>query len=369
MPRVLLVDDSAVDRRLVQGLLARSGQWEVEPAANAEQALARLAQSPVDVVLTDLRMPGMDGLELLHLLREQMPALPVVLMTAEGSERLAVDALRLGAASYVPKSQLSTLLVEVLEDVLGLIRADRAHSELIDCMEKNHVRFVLGNSPELLGPLVDLVQQMVTAVGLCDATGRVRLAIALEQALLNAVFRGNLELRPEDLSPENASVFAERCAQPPYRDRHVIVDVTITQQEARIMVRDEGSGFDTSVLKNGSSADFLERETERGLVLMRSFVDELGFNETGNLVTLVKRREERKRAAEPSTAVSPGQAEAPTNWGDVSTGSRVIDSISGRTYRAQRLEDSVQLSAPAGDSLTFSLDETIDKARYRVYML
>jgi CheY-like chemotaxis protein len=369
MPRVLLVDDSAVDRRLVQGLLARSGQWDVEPAANAEQALARLAESPADVVLTDLRMPGMDGLELLRLLREQMPALPVVLMTAQGSERLAVDALRLGAASYVPKSQLSRLLVEVLEDVLGMIRADRAHSELIDCMEKNEVRFVLGNAPELLGPLVDLVQQMVAAVGLCDATGRVRLAIALEQALLNAVFRGNLELRPED---QDAAAFVQRCAQPPYCDRRVTIDVAITQQEARIAVQDEGPGFDMSITRNGSSADFLQRETERGLVLMRSFVDELEFNETGNLVTLVKRREERQRADEPSAAaspVSPAQAEAPTNWGDVTTGSRVIDSISGRTYRAQRLEEEVKLSAPAGDCLTFSLEETIDKARYRVYVL
>ena len=112
MPSVLVVDDSAVDRRLAAGLLRNEGNWQVELAESAEQALARLAGSPVDLVLTDLRMPGMDGLALLKAIRLQYANLPVVLMTAEGSEDLAVEALRQGAASYVPKQQLAAMLVE-----------------------------------------------------------------------------------------------------------------------------------------------------------------------------------------------------------------------------------------------------------------
>ncbi|MEQ8787184.1 MAG: response regulator [Pirellulaceae bacterium] len=372
MPKVLLVDDSAVERRLVEGLLHRSGDWQVVSAASAEEALERLAESPVDVVLTDLRMPGMDGLELLQRIRQQMAALPVVLMTAEGSEKLAVEALRLGAASYVPKPQLSTLLIEVLEDVLGLVRADRAHNDLIECMERNEVSFVLGPSPELIGPLVDLVQQMTAGVGLCDATGRVRLAMALEQALLNALFRGNLELRPEQLPRDDTDVFQQRRTQPPYCERRLHVDIALTSDEARIVVRDEGPGFDTSGAQD-TSTEYMQRETERGLVLMRSFVDELQFNERGNQVTLVKRREVRAPAVEspaaPQAAVAPSEPAAPVVWGDLTTGSRVTDSISGRTYRAVRAAEGVTLSAPAGDSLTFGLDESIDKSRYRVYML
>jgi CheY-like chemotaxis protein len=379
---VLVVDDSAVDRRLVAGLLRNAGNWQIRLAESAEQALGQLAVSPVDLVLTDLRMPGMDGLALLKAIRLQYANLPVVLMTAEGSEELAVEALRHGAASYVPKPQLAAMLVEVLEDVLGLVRADRAHGELVQCMVRNEFTFTLPCEPTLLGPLVDLVQQMLAAARLCDATGRMRVAMALEQALLNALFRGNLELRPEALARGDASLVEDRRSQPPYCDRKLHVDVSITPEAARFVVRDEGPGFDTSTLANHKS-ETLEREAGRGIVLMQSFMDEVRYNQQGNEVTLVKRREAQPQQAPPAIAApapaavaAPVRAPAatagpprPTRWGEVPTGSRVTDSISGRTYRVHRGDTVVTLSAPGGDTLMFGLDDGIDTARYRVYML
>lgn len=374
MQKILIVDDSAVDRRLAQGLLDHAGDWQIEVAESGEQALEMLAESPFDVVLTDLRMPGMDGLELLRAIRQQYPGLPVVLTTAEGSENLAVDALRCGAASYVPKSRLSSLLVEVLNDVLGLVRADRAHSELIRCLDRNEFSFSLHSDPTLIGPLVDLVQQMAASSGLCDATGRVRLAVAVEQALLNGMLRGNLELQPEQVQSGDVAILHQRQSQPPHCDRRLLVDVAITHDEARIVVEDQGPGFDVPPFSSADATQALERDEGRGLVLMRSFVDELHFDEGGKRVTLVKRREARP---EPATAKAPSAAvettgvepPRPLRWGDVASGTRVTDSISGRTYRAHRNEATTTLSAPAGDSISFSFDEMIDKARYRVYSM
>src|SRR5687768_8414998 len=103
MATVLIVDDAAVDRKLVGGLLARGKDLQVEFAASGEEALAKLTEVRPALVVTDLVMPGMSGLELVAQIVEQHPQIPVILMTGKGSEEIAVKALKAGAASYVPK--------------------------------------------------------------------------------------------------------------------------------------------------------------------------------------------------------------------------------------------------------------------------
>ena len=104
MPKVLVVDDSKVDRRLVCEFLRKESQWTVEDAANGVEALARMKDSVPDLILTDLNMPVMDGLELVTAMREHHPGVPVILITAYGSETLATEALRRGA---FPKMMVS----------------------------------------------------------------------------------------------------------------------------------------------------------------------------------------------------------------------------------------------------------------------
>src|SRR4051794_34452408 len=103
MPTVLVVDDAAVDRKLVAGLLAKGQDMQVVLASSAEEALQRLAAIRPQVIVTDLVMPGMSGLELVAQISSQYPEIPVILMTGKGSEEIAVKALENGAASYVPK--------------------------------------------------------------------------------------------------------------------------------------------------------------------------------------------------------------------------------------------------------------------------
>ena len=315
---------------------------------SGSDALAKLRETPTDVVLTDLRMPEMDGLDLMRAVRLQYADVPVVLMTAQGSEELAVEALEQGAASYVPKSHLAQMLVDVLQDVLGVVRADRSYERLIRCMARNEFSFTLGNDPTLIGPLVDLAQQICASLGLCDLNGRVRIAAAFEQALLNALFRGNLEIDADVPPADNLKLVEERRSQSPFAERNVYVDLAISGQEARFVVRDEGPGFDTSSLSSDSKPESLEGASGRGLVLMRTLMDEVTYNDRGNEVTLVKRGETDQEAAARKKAVV-AELPKPTKWGEVPAGSRVIDSISGRTYRAHVNGDEIVLAAGAGE--------------------
>jgi two-component system response regulator AtoC len=100
MARVLLVDDEPAVRAALKELVQGKG-WEPLVARSGAEALELVDRA--DAVVTDFSMPGMDGMELLRAVRERDEGLPVILLTARGSERLAVRAIRAGAYEYVPK--------------------------------------------------------------------------------------------------------------------------------------------------------------------------------------------------------------------------------------------------------------------------
>jgi two-component system response regulator AtoC len=100
MSRVLVCDDEAAVRFAISEALGEHGH-EIVEAERAEQALERL--DDVDVLVTDLAMPGMGGMALLREVRAREPALPVIVITARGSERVAVEAMKAGAHDYLAK--------------------------------------------------------------------------------------------------------------------------------------------------------------------------------------------------------------------------------------------------------------------------
>ncbi len=102
MSTVLVVDDKEMMRDSVASSLTRAG-FEVATAARAEEGVEQIARRRPDVVLTDLKMPGMTGIELLEQIRAIDEELPVVLMTAFGTIETAVEAMRLGAFDYITK--------------------------------------------------------------------------------------------------------------------------------------------------------------------------------------------------------------------------------------------------------------------------
>src|SRR5229473_2959611 len=123
MATVLIVDDSAVDCKRAEKLLTKGSQLTVLSASNGRQALELMKDHQPDLIITDMQMPEMDGLQLVEEVRCKYPGIPVILMTAHGSEELAVQALQKGAASYVPKRNLARDLPDTVESVLGVSKA------------------------------------------------------------------------------------------------------------------------------------------------------------------------------------------------------------------------------------------------------
>src|SRR6202167_6387410 len=102
MPIILIVEDEAKMRRLLELNLGEDG-FTTLSAGDAESGLKHLHESAVDLVATDLKLPGMNGLEFLQAIKRQNAAMPVVVMTAFGSVETAVEAMKAGASDYVLK--------------------------------------------------------------------------------------------------------------------------------------------------------------------------------------------------------------------------------------------------------------------------
>ena len=291
---VLVVDDSPIDRRLAGAIVEKSAEWKAAYASNGVEALAAIKREQPDIVLTDMQMPEMDGLELVAEIRQQFPLIPVILMTAHGSEDIAIQALRQGAASYVPKRILAQELAPTIESVLAVVAVDQRRRRVLAYLRKSNLHFELPNDPALVPPLVLMLQENLLGMNLCDETGRIRLGIALEEALVNAMYHGNLEVS-SDLRRDSDRPYLEmierRRRLAPFKDRVIRVDATLGPDEAVFVIADEGPGFDPNQLPDPTNPSNMEVTSGRGLLLIRTFMDSVAYNAQGNQITLRKRRE------------------------------------------------------------------------------
>jgi CheY-like chemotaxis protein len=293
-PTVLVVDDAAVDRHKAKRLVEKVEGWRAVTACNGTEALEAIEREAPTVVLTDMLMPEMDGLELVEVIRERYPQIPVILMTAFGSEDIAIRALQKGAASYVPKKSLERELANTLDSVQTAAKAGQQHQQLLDSLRELEAQFALESDPALVPALVAYLQDQFMRMKLCDPTSRIRIGIALEEALLNGIYHGNLEVNSELRQNEEKAFHQaarDRRLQAPYADRRLRVRAKLSRTQAEWVITDEGPGFDPSKLPDPTDPANLGRVGGRGLLLIRTFLDEVRFNEKGNEVTLIKRRE------------------------------------------------------------------------------
>lgn len=277
MNHLLIVDDNPLDRELARQLVEKHTTIHAEFAGNGAEAVEHLEMATPWAVLTDLQMPEMDGLELVRIIKRKFPTIPVILMTAHGSEEIALDALVEGAADYVPKHRLASDLPRILESVLSA-SGQHGHEEITQRLLRKHLHYSIENDVNLIPPLVDQLQQAAMGLGLIDQADRVRMARCLAEAIRNAVVHGSADV--------TANAESQR------------IDVTaeLTQAEARFVIRDSGKGFDpATVVDPRNDARHLTADSGRGLSLIRLFMDEVTFNESGNEITIVKQRGRKNR--------------------------------------------------------------------------
>jgi CheY-like chemotaxis protein len=297
MTRILVAEDSATQAAEIRMLLEGAG-YEVQIARDGQEAFEAIGQQPPELVLTDLDMPRMSGLQLTEAICDRYPRLPVVLMTAFGTDDTAIQALEHGAASYVPKRNIPRDLISTIADVLSIVESGREQERVSEHLVEADATFCLQNDAQLIGPVVAYIQEAMDSLRLVDATQRVRVGVAIEEALRSALFHGNLELTSEQLRDayhledggrSYYQMLEDRRRQSPFRDRRIHVHAHVTRIESVCTVRDEGAGFSARNMAQLDDAQHLAHDDHRGYLLMKSFMDEVRFSDTGHEITLIKK--------------------------------------------------------------------------------
>ena len=144
--RILVVDDEAEIRRSVRMILEYEGH-DVQEASSGPEALALVQREPPDLVFLDIKMPGMDGLEVLQKMREMNEALPIVIISGHATVSTAVEATKLGAFDFIEKPLSSERVLVTIRNVLDQSRLADENRSLKRAVEARH--HMVGESPAL----------------------------------------------------------------------------------------------------------------------------------------------------------------------------------------------------------------------------
>jgi DNA-binding NtrC family response regulator len=163
--RVLIADDDSLSREFLSEACRTLG-FQVEAVTSGEQALERLRRGGIDLVLTDLRMPGMNGVELVKTMSRDMPEVPVILITAHGTVETAVQAMQQGAADFVVKPCSPQTLELAIKRIAHTRRLERENEYL-------RAEAGLGNPSQVVGESRSLQELLRTAERVASSKGTV----------------------------------------------------------------------------------------------------------------------------------------------------------------------------------------------------
>ncbi len=169
--RVMVVDDETKMQRVLEIMLKRMGH-EVECAGTGEEALQALQSTPADLVISDLRMPGIGGIGLLKALREQGNEVPIIIMTAHGTIESAVEAMKLGACDYIVRPFDVDALELAINRILAAGQMRRQNDFLRHEVEKGWGEFIGHSAP--MQQVYELIRQVApskTTVLITGETG------------------------------------------------------------------------------------------------------------------------------------------------------------------------------------------------------
>jgi hypothetical protein len=179
---------------------------------------------------------------------------------------------------------------------LARAEADRQNDNPTKNLDEIRCKFTLDNDPGLITPLVNWLQGYVGEICISDSNERVRAMVALEEAILQAMYHGNLEFTEDELdeirrdpkSGQCSSLVQHRRGAPAICDRRVKVDVAITSEGARFAIRCEGAGLQQPTFEEYANGDCFEKGSGRSPMLLRGLMDAAIYADDGNEITLVK---------------------------------------------------------------------------------
>lgn len=297
---ILVVDDEEVIRYTLQKKLSRMG-YNVISMEKAEDALYLLKnEEPVDLIITDIKLRKMDGIELLRRINAFDEHIPVLIITGHGNVEDAIKALRYGASDFIRKPFDINDIASSVRNILRRRREKQVVQGFAQFVEHTETLLKIPVDSSLINPVSYFLTKDLVSVNLCNNTTAENITLSLQETLTNAMYHGNLEVSSEVRETEGLKGYNELIEQreedPFYKNRHVIIKYHLNKEFVEYIVEDEGPGFDYKSLPDPRDPDNFFKNSGRGLLIIRIHMDEVEWNEKGNIIRLRKYKVDRNDA-------------------------------------------------------------------------
>ena len=278
--RVIVVESDPDLRDMVTSALSARGHT-VTPVDSVQEAARWINAGIVDLVVSDLTSATTNDSHLVRSIQAQRSAMPIVVTTVE------------------PESVTSELLRAVMADVLPYPFSDDALDDAIEKAQAYHalhddslkvqpflverIEFRIPSRVEYLDGVLNHISERLVKMRIVDRES-IEVIVALDEAIVNAIKHGN---------GYNES-------------KHVTIVAEVTKDRARFEITDEGAGFRVQDVPDPCAPENLLRTSGRGILLIRSIMDEVTYNERGNSLIMVKRASSNDRGPRPNGGQAPG---------------------------------------------------------------
>ncbi|MGK5092537.1 response regulator [Deltaproteobacteria bacterium TL4] len=286
----LLVDDEMRICRLLQRLL-NAESIESLLAENGRVALELLEENEVDFIVTDLRMPEMDGLKFLRKARQLYPTVPIVVMSAFGDESTIIQSLQTGANDFLRKPFNLHTIENVLLPIIRLLEGKRDPS--FDYSRIHHLQGEIRLDNDEVGMIPSIVNYLLQHWGEVEKYSKQVsfLEITLYQLILGAIEQGNLGIaleEKEEAQKKNqfSSLLEERLKDPRYQNRQVRIQFDLNPDQISISITDEGDGRHWPYRHENSSGGKTIAETSWGIRRAQMSLENIIYQENANQITL-----------------------------------------------------------------------------------
>ncbi len=287
---VLVVDDEEGIRQLLIDYLESEG-FPVVAAKDGNEGVEMFKARRPSIVVTDVQMPGMDGMGVLRAIRREDPDAKVVVMTGFGEGAVALEALRGGASNFIKKPLSLEELLFILKAHERMIRSLRRQRLPIENIVEEHKVLRIPNDSGHVFPVVRNATRSLESFLTPHEIESV--SLALSEALVNGIEHGNLGIgyqQKSDALRHNRyqQMLEERMADPECAGKSVLLEMNLNPEEATFRVTDQGTGFDWRNRPDPTLPENLLKENGRGLSIIFLFMDGVSFNEAGNEIVMRK---------------------------------------------------------------------------------
>lgn len=288
--KILIVEDDFGSREYLLNLVQLEG-YEVRAAVNGEEGLAAYKEFDPDIIISDIQMPVMDGLQMLNILRQDKSDTIFIITTAFGSEDYAIEALRLGANNYLKKPIKRKNLIGLIDKYKLIVESHKlaktAEGKLLKKDIVLEFRTEINHIPAIISQLISEI-----TIKLEDSE-ITNIELGLDELITNSMEHGNMRISFEEkveASNNNTmlQLYAEKLKDKKLARRKIKVKFKLRAKYCEWTIIDEGDGFDWRMIPDPTQGAQLMELNGRGIFITHFLFDEMEYLGKGNKVRVRK---------------------------------------------------------------------------------